>query len=145
VSKYRERSGLIVTALLAPLLVLSACSAEPPPFLESSDGRIVAVSTDDSGVVEQALFEGVVRWGAAGCMVAGDGAEASLIVFPQGTEIADDVVVLPNGYFLRAGEPLAMGGAFHSPDPEDDSLAAIPEECWTDEIFYASGEVSEVP
>jgi hypothetical protein len=145
VSKYRERSGPAVTTLLATVLMLTACSAEPPLFLESSDGGIVAVSAADSDVIEQALFEGVVTWSAAGCMVAGDGAEASLIVFPRGTEIAENVVVLPNGYFLRAGDTLAMGGAFHPPDSEDDTLAAIPAECWTDKIFYASGEVSEIP
>jgi hypothetical protein len=142
VSTPLTRAGLAVTALAATV-TLASCATGAPPFLEASTGDIVAVSTYESTVWEQALYQGTPAWGAAGCMTTGEGPDAHLMVFPKDTRLDDDVIVLPDGFRIRAGDEVGLGGGFHTPDPENETLAAIPAECLTEEIFWASGEVAE--
>ncbi|MBX0300764.1 hypothetical protein K2F54_12350 [Cryobacterium sp. 1639] len=127
----------------AATAILSSCSTATSPFLESSDGHIVVVSEDGgSGGGQQALFEGSLAWGDAGCMTTTLGAH--LIVFPKGTTIDDnDEIVLPNGFHIRAGDEVGLGGGSSSPDDAKSKALEVPEECLTDEIFYASGEVAK--
>jgi len=123
--------------------VLASCATATSPLLESSDGHVVVVSESgsSSGGGQQALFEGSLAWGDAGCMTTTVGAH--LIVFPKGTTISEnDEILLPNGFRIRAGDEVALGGGSSSPDAKSDALE-VPEECLTDEIFYASGEVAE--
>ncbi|WEO78284.1 hypothetical protein BJQ94_04385 [Cryobacterium sp. SO2] len=102
------------------------------------------MSTFDSDFREEALFQGTVGWGDAGCMMNIEGPEPELIVFPKGTTINDnDEVQLPNGFRFRAGDEVGLGGGVHSADPASETLSALPEGCVTDDIFYASGEVAE--
>ncbi|MGY4859816.1 hypothetical protein [Cryobacterium sp. AP23] len=98
----------------------------------------------DSDYVNQALYQGVISWGPDGCMMAGAGDEARLIVFPKGTTLnQNDEVILPDGFHIQAGDEVGLGGGFLPPNPDSKTLISIPEECLTDEIFYASGEVAE--
>jgi hypothetical protein len=70
--------------------------------------------------------------------------ETYLIMFPLGTTIDDnDEVTLPNGHVMSAGDEVALGGGFHSSDTAKNNLSAIPDECLTEEVFWASGEVAE--
>ncbi|MHA6667474.1 hypothetical protein ACX3O0_01255 [Homoserinimonas sp. A447] len=70
--------------------------------------------------------------------------ETYLIMFPLGTTIGDnDEVTLPNGHVMSAGDEVALGGGFHSADTTRSNLSAIPDECLTEEVFWASGEVAE--
>lgn len=133
-----------VALAAAATAILSSCSTATSPFLESSDGHVVVVSEDggSGGGGQQALFEGSLAWGDAGCMTTTLGAH--LIVFPKGTTIDDnDEIVLPNGFHIRAGDEVGLGGGSSSPDDAKSKALEVPEECLTDEIFYASGEVAK--
>jgi hypothetical protein len=137
-------SRLACVALAAAgAAVLASCSTATSPFLKSSDGHVVVVSESggSGGGGQQALLEGSLAWGEAGCMVIAEGQH--LIVFPRGTTIDEnDEIVLPNGFRFRAGDEVALGGGSSSSDAKSDALE-VPEECLSDEIFYASGEVAE--
>jgi hypothetical protein len=136
------RAGVILVAMTTTV-ALASCSAPSPPFLESSSG-FVAVSMYDSDAVNQALYQGVVSWGPDGCLMAGVGDEARLIVFPQGTTLdQNDEIVLPDGFRIQPGDEVGLGGGFLPPNPDSKTLTSLPAECLTDEIFYASGEVAE--
>lgn len=137
-----RRTRLITTAVVASVL-LTSCSAQDGP-LKSTDGQFIAVSDVSSDAWNQAAFTGQVVWGDAGCMVAGAGSDPYLIVFPKGTRLSNtDEVVLPDGFRIAAGDHVGLGGGFLAADPDSSILAALPAECLTDEIFYASGEVAE--
>lgn len=134
----------MILVAMTTTVTLASCSAPSPPVLESSSGGFVAVSMYDSDAVNQALYQGVVSWGPDGCMMAGVGDEARLIVFPKGTTLdQNDEVVLPDGFRIEPGDEVGLGGGFLPPNPDSKTLISIPEECLTDEIFYASGEVAE--
>jgi hypothetical protein len=138
-----SRLGCVALAAAGTALLVS-CSTATSPFLESSDGHVVVVSQDggSGGGGQQALFQGSLAWGDAGCMTTTSGAH--LIVFPKGTTIDEnDEVVLPNGFHIRAGDEVELGGGSSSPDDAKSQALEVPEACLTDEIFYASGEVAE--
>lgn len=137
------RSTGVTLVALAATVALGSCSAPNPPFLQTSSG-VVAVSVYDSDIAEEALFHGVLSWGPDGCLMAGVGDEATLIVFPKGTTLdQNDEIVLPDGVHIRPGDEVGLGGGSRPPNPDSKTLGAIPAECLTDEIFYASGEVAE--
>jgi hypothetical protein len=142
VSRILNRLGVVFVVVAATVAVAS-CAAPDPPFLESSSG-VVAVSVYDSDAANEALFQGVIGWGAEGCMMAGAGDEARLIVFPKGTTLdQNDEVILPDGFRIVPGDEVGLGGGFLPPNPQSETLTALPEDCLTDEIFYASGEVAD--
>jgi hypothetical protein len=139
-SKIRKRGAVTVTALCL-LGTLVACSTHSVQASSVGD-RIIAVAGQASDAKDAALAEGTVVWGADGCMVIEADMAAFLVVFPHGTTIAEDrKVTFPSGYGISAGDQVALGGGFHPADTTD--LKNIPEGCLTDEVFWASGEVSE--
>jgi hypothetical protein len=143
VTRILRLTGRILVAMAASV-ALASCSAPSPPVLESSSGGFVAVSLYDNNGVNQALYQGVVSWGPDGCVMAGVGDEARLIVFPKGTKLdQNDEVVLPDGFRIVPGDEVGLGGGFLPPNPDSKTLTSLPEECLTDEIFYASGEVAD--
>jgi hypothetical protein len=133
---------LLAACALGMAATLTGCSTSTT--IEPSAGHSVVVSVHDSHVQEEALAEGTVLWGDGGCMVIelGHVDEIHLIVLPQGTTIGDnDEVTLPNGHVMSVGDEVALGGGFHSAATTKNDLSAIPEECLTEEVFWASGEV----
>jgi hypothetical protein len=76
-----SRLGCVALAA-AGIAMLVSCSTATSPFLESSDGHVVVVAEDGgSGRGQEALFQGSLAWGDAGCMTTTSGAH--LIVFPR--------------------------------------------------------------
>lgn len=136
----RTLLALAAAAACAPLFV--ACSA-PPPTTESSSGRIIAVAQPtDKG--EDALARGTLEWGEGGCLVMNNGGAVHLIVFPHGTRLdGNDEVVLPDGYRLTVGGDTELGGGIHPADRERAELAKLPDECITDQVWWASGDHPE--
>lgn len=129
--------GLLITATLV------GCSA--PSVVESSSGRTIVVSSQTTDAQEDARADGALEWGDAGCMVIelGDAGETHLLVFPQGTTMEDDEVVLPSGSRIQAGAKVALGGGFHSPESRGRDLSSIPDGCLTEEVFWASGDMAD--
>lgn len=129
-----------ISVIAVMTVMLAGCSA-PLSTMESPNGRTIVVSSAAGDVEEQAVVEGTAAWGGGGCLVA-EAAETYLIVLPRGTTLGEDnAVTLPGGQILRAGDEIGLGGGFHSADTENRDVASIPEECLTDEIFWASGDV----
>lgn len=137
----RSRKFCVAMAAVGVAAMLTGCSA--PSTQESPGGRIIAVSGEATDAQPQALIEGTAEWGHGGCMVI-RAEETYLVMFPHGTTIDDnDEVVFPGGHRVREGDRVELGGGFHALDTSESDLSAIPEACLTEEIFSASGEVSE--
>jgi len=131
------RLASIAGASLAVVL-LAGCSG--PSAVTSSSGRVIAVAPQPSDAAEQALAEGTVGWSEAGCLTL-EGGSPNLIVFPHGTTLDGETVVLPDGTTIAAGDDVALGGGFHDVISGADQLPDVPRECFTPELFWASGEV----
>ena len=129
-------ASVAAAALVGVLLV--GCAG--PSAVTSSTGRIIAVATQKSDAAEQSLAEGIVGWSDGGCLTL-EGGSPNLIVFPHGTTLDGDTVVLPDGTAIEAGDDVALGGGFHGAVDGVDRLPDVPRECFTPEIFWASGEV----
>ncbi|TBN57372.1 hypothetical protein EYE40_08155 [Glaciihabitans arcticus] len=133
------RVPMVVGALVV-LALLAGCSG--PTAVTSSTDRTIAIAAQHEDAAEQALAQGTVRWGDAGCMVLGD-VEPNLVVFPHGTTLDGETVVLPDGTKIESGDNVALGGGMHSSKDGAGQLPDIPAECLTEEIFWASGELGE--
>lgn len=126
---------------MALTVVLAGCSAATTQ--ESPAGNIVVVAGEATDAHPQALAKGTAEWGDGGCMVIrGEG--TYLVMFPHGTTLNEnDEVTLPDGYRMNAGDDVALGGGYYEADTIRSDVSTIPDACLTDEIFFASGEVSE--
>ncbi|MEO3941086.1 hypothetical protein V3C41_08410 [Paenarthrobacter nicotinovorans] len=81
-------------------------------IITGGNGNKAAVSTDeDVNVFMEALATGTLGLSSGGCIVSnpGDGKFHGLI-FPFGTKVSDEGVVLPDGVTLNIGDDFAFGG-----------------------------------
>ena len=129
-----------IGAALGVILLLAGCSGPGPTSLESDNGRIIALASESTDAAEQALLEGTAGWSVPGCMVVQNGL-SYLVVFPKGTTLSDELVVLPDGTRIKAGDVVGLGGGFHDVKDPAAEFPDVPEACFTDEVFFASGEV----
>ncbi|TBN57369.1 hypothetical protein EYE40_08140 [Glaciihabitans arcticus] len=124
--------------VLLAAAMLAGCSS--PSAITSSSGRIIAVAPEPSDAAEDALAQGAVGWSEGGCLTL-EGGSPNLIVFPHGTTLDGDTVVLPDGTEIQAGDDVSLGGGFHGAISAADQLPDVPRACITPEVFWASGEV----
>lgn len=136
---------MAAAAAAAVLCLATASCSQRAVGVETSGELRIAVATVAYDAYEQALFQGSLTWNEHGCLVthAADESASHLVVFPKGTSLNDEEIELPNGYRFTAGEELGLGGGFHSRQDAKSDLAQVPEECLTEAIFWASGEVVE--
>jgi len=123
---------------IVAVTLLAGCAGATA--ITSSEGHTIAVAPQPSDAAEQALAEGTVGWSDAGCLTL-EGGSPNLIVFPHGTTLDGETVVLPDGTTIAAGDDVALGGGFHDVISGADQLPDVPRECFTPELFWASGEV----
>ncbi|NQD89105.1 hypothetical protein HP499_15055 [Paenarthrobacter sp. CM16] len=81
-------------------------------IVTGSNGRKAAVSTDQGvNLIMEALHMGTLGLSSGGCIVSnpGDGKFYGLI-FPFGTKVSDEGVVLPDGVAFNIGDEFSFGG-----------------------------------
>lgn len=72
------------------------------------------------------------------------GSVPHLVVFPHGTTLnKNEEVILPDGIRFRDGDEVGLGGGFHPAEWNGGDSGRIPQDCLTEEIFWASGEVAD--
>jgi hypothetical protein len=135
--RWDQKRRRLALAALAATSLLAGCSAQPTPG-ESPPDRVLAIA-EATDMAMDALGYGRIAWGDGGCMVMRQGGETHLVVFPHGTRLDNEEVVLPDGFRIRSGDDVALGGGWLPADSRERELEALPEECLTESVWWASG------
>ena len=135
-----------IGGVCAVVTLLCACGGSAAVQVQQHGDTTALVSGDD-GEGSDAEVRGRVQVGAGGCLgLASDSAsEAVAVIWPQGSELADDgqSIEIPDVGQVRVGQYVSGSGGEIS-NPSGDRFAAVPPECLDQELLLDATRITAV-